>query len=42
MHHEGLPYAISGDNIGFNVKGISIADIKRGNVAGDSKNDPPQ
>merc|ERR1739845_324304 len=29
-----------GDNVGFNVKNVSIQDIKRGNVASDSKNDP--
>ena len=42
MHHESLPEAIPGDNVGFNVKGLSVKDIKRGNVAGDTKNDPPQ
>jgi elongation factor 1-alpha len=42
MHHEALTEAIPGDNIGFNVKGLSVTDIKRGNVAGDAKNDPPQ
>jgi len=42
MHHEAIPEAIPGDNVGFNVKGLSIKDIKRGFVAGDSKNDPPQ
>lgn len=41
MHHESLPEAIPGDNVGFNVKGLSIKDIKRGNVAGDTKTDPP-
>merc|ERR1712217_835391 len=42
MHHESLPEASPGDNVGFNVKNVSIKDIKRGNVAGDSKNDPPK
>ena len=42
MHHEALPEAIPGDNVGFNVKGLSVKDIKRGNVAGDTKNDPPR
>jgi elongation factor 1-alpha len=42
MHHEALPEAIPGDNVGFNVKNISVKDIRRGNVAGDSKNDPPR
>jgi len=41
MHHEALPEATPGDNVGFNVKNVSIKDIRRGNVAGDSKNDPP-
>jgi elongation factor 1-alpha len=40
MHHEALAEAIPGDNVGFNVKGLSIKDIKRGNVCSDSKNDP--
>uniref|UniRef100_A0A4W4EZX7 Elongation factor 1-alpha n=1 Tax=Electrophorus electricus TaxID=8005 RepID=A0A4W4EZX7_ELEEL len=42
MHHESLPEATPGDNVGFNVKNVSVKDIRRGNVAGDSKNDPPQ
>jgi len=42
MHHEALPEAIPGDNVGFNVKGLTVKDIKRGNVAGDTKNDPPK
>jgi elongation factor 1-alpha len=41
MHHEALPQALPGDNVGFNVKNVSVKDIRRGNVAGDSKNDPP-
>ena len=39
-HHEQLPQAIPGDNIGFNVRGISKADVARGDVAGHTK-DPP-
>jgi len=42
MHHEALIEAIPGDNVGFNVKNLSIKDIKRGNVCGDSKSDPPK
>jgi len=42
MHHESLPEALPGDNVGFNVKNVSIKEIKRGNVCGDSKNDPPK
>jgi elongation factor 1-alpha len=41
MHHEALTQALPGDNVGFNVKNISVKDIRRGFVAGDSKNDPP-
>merc|ERR1711975_124939 len=42
MHHESLPEAVPGDNVGFNVKNVSVKDIKRGYVASDSKNDPPK
>jgi len=42
MHHETLPEAIPGDNVGFNVKNVAVKDIRRGNVAGDAKNDPPK
>ena len=42
MHHTSIPEAIPGDNVGFNVKGLSIKDIKRGYVCGDTKNDPPR
>jgi elongation factor 1-alpha len=41
MHHEQVPEAIPGDNIGFNVKNVSVKEIRRGFVAGDTKNDPP-
>ncbi|ELW65822.1 Elongation factor 1-alpha 1 [Tupaia chinensis] len=41
MHHEALSEALPGDNVGFNVKNVSVKDVQRGNVAGDSKNDPP-
>jgi len=42
MHHVSLPEAQPGDNVGFNVKNLSVKDIRRGMVAGDAKNDPPQ
>ena len=42
MHHTSLELANPGDNVGFNVKNVSVKDIRRGNVAGDSKNDPPR
>merc|ERR1711879_123152 len=40
MHHEQLTEGLPGDNVGFNVKNVSVKDIRRGNVASDSKNDP--
>merc|ERR1712121_439842 len=40
MHHESLPEASPGDNVGFNVKNVSVKDVRRGNVASDSKSDP--
>jgi len=42
MHHTNLEEAIPGDNVGFNIKGISVKDLRRGYVVGDSKNDPPK
>jgi len=42
MHHTNLEEAIPGDNVGFNIKGISVKDLRRGYVCGDSKNDPPK
>jgi elongation factor 1-alpha len=41
MHHESLPQATPGDNVGFNVKNVSVKDIRRGFVCGDAKQDPP-
>merc|ERR1711997_25117 len=40
MHHEQMPEALPGDNVGFNIKNVSVKDIKRGYVASDSKNKP--
>jgi len=40
MHHESVPEGNPGDNVGFNVKNISVKDIRRGYVTSDSKNDP--
>ncbi|KAF3826741.1 hypothetical protein GH733_009266, partial [Mirounga leonina] len=36
-----LAEALSGDNVGFNVKNVSVKGIRWGYVAGDSKNDLP-
>ncbi len=41
MHHQELAEALPGDNVGFNVKGVEKADIKRGEVIGPS-NSPPK
>merc|ERR1711884_252597 len=40
MHHEQLSEALPGDNVGFNVRNVGVKDIRRGNVASDSTNDP--
>merc|ERR1712107_778078 len=40
MHHESLPEAVPGDHVGFNIKNVSVKDIKRGYVTSDSKNKP--
>ncbi|WP_067075119.1 translation elongation factor EF-1 subunit alpha [Methanoculleus horonobensis] len=36
MHHEEIPQALPGDNVGFNVRGIGKGDIRRGDVCGPS------
>jgi elongation factor 1-alpha len=33
MHHENVPKAEPGDNVGFNVKGVGRGQIRRGDVA---------
>ncbi|AEH06461.1 translation elongation factor EF-1 subunit alpha [Methanothermococcus okinawensis] len=40
MHHEQLPKAEPGDNVGFNVRGVGKKDIKRGDVVGHPDNAP--
>jgi len=40
MHHESLPQAVPGDNVGFNVRGIAKTDVKRGDVAGPMDSPP--
>jgi elongation factor 1-alpha len=40
MHHEVLPMAKPGDNVGFNVRGIAKNDVHRGDVAGPLDNPP--
>jgi len=40
MHHEQIPEAKPGDNVGFSVRGVNKTDIKRGDVAGHVNNPP--
>jgi elongation factor 1-alpha len=40
MHHETMPQAEPGDNVGFNVRGVGKNDIRRGDVCGESGNSP--
>jgi len=40
MHHENMDQAVPGDNVGFNVKNLSVKQIFRGNVASNAKKDP--
>ena len=40
MHHEEVPEANPGDNVGFNPRGIGKDDIRRGDVCGPA-DDPP-
>ena len=42
MHHEALTEAVPGDNVGFNVKNVSVKELRRGYVCGDSKDTPPK
>jgi len=41
MHHVDLDMGQPGDNIGFSIKNVSVKEIRRGNVCGDAKRDPP-
>jgi len=40
MHHEQLPKAEPGDNVGFSVRGIGKNDVKKGDIAGPIDNPP--
>jgi elongation factor 1-alpha len=40
MHHESIPQAEPGDNVGFNVRGVGKNDIRRGDVCGHTKDAP--
>jgi elongation factor 1-alpha len=40
MHHEQIQQATPGDNVGFNVRGVSKQDIRRGDVCGTPEHPP--
>lgn len=40
IHHQQLPQAVPGDNVGFNVRGVDKSQIKRGDVIGHPNNPP--
>jgi elongation factor 1-alpha len=40
MHHEMIPRAEPGDNVGFNIRGLGKKDIRRGDVAGPADSPP--
>jgi elongation factor 1-alpha len=40
MHHEQIPEAKPGDNVGFSVRNVNKTDIKRGDVVGPVSNPP--
>lgn len=40
MHHESLSKAEPGDNVGFNIRGVSKRDVARGDVVGPADHPP--
>ncbi|MFX1274697.1 MAG: translation elongation factor EF-1 subunit alpha [Promethearchaeota archaeon] len=40
MHHEEIPEALPGDNIGFSIRGIEMKDVGRGDCLGHPNNPP--
>ena len=40
MHHEMVPKAVPGDNVGVNIRGVGKKDLRRGDVAGPVDNPP--
>ncbi len=40
MHHEALPKAEPGDNVGINIRGVGKKDVARGDVIGHPDNPP--
>ena len=41
MHHEAMPEAVAGDNVGINIRGVGKKDIARGDVICESANPIP-
>ena len=42
IYYEQLVEGLAVNNVGFNVKNVSVKEVRRANVAGGSKNDPPK
>ncbi len=40
MHHQSMPQALPGDNVGVSIKGLGKTDVKRGDVIGETSNPP--
>jgi len=40
MHHESLPEALAGDNVGINIRGVGKKDIARGDVICEASRPP--
>ncbi len=40
MHHQSMPQALPGDNVGVSIKGLGKTDVKRGDVIGEVSNTP--
>ena len=41
MHHESMPDAVAGDNVGINIRGVGKKDIARGDVVCDAAKPAP-
>jgi elongation factor 1-alpha len=41
MHHESMPEAVAGDNVGINIRGVGKKDIARGDVICEASNPVP-
>ena len=41
MHHESLPEAVPGDNVGFNIRNVSVKDISVATSPPTPRTSPP-